>query len=96
MHSPLDSLVRREAPSEIRWGLERVRTILSELGDPHHVPAVIHVAGTNGKGSTAAFVDSVLRAAGVRSGLYTSPHLVHFAERIRIAGSPASPNMSRP
>lgn len=93
MHSPLDSLVRREAPSEIRWGLERVRTILSELGDPHHVPAVIHVAGTNGKGSTAAFVDSVLRAAGVRSGLYTSPHLVHFAERIRIAGSPASPDL---
>jgi dihydrofolate synthase/folylpolyglutamate synthase len=65
--------------------------MLCLLGDPHHTWTSIHVGGTNGKGTTAACVDAVLRAAGLRVGLYTSPHLVKFGERIRIGGSPAEP-----
>jgi len=60
--------------------------MLSSLGDPHRVPDFIHIGGTNGKGSTAAMVESVLRRGGLRTGLYTSPHLHEFAERIRISG----------
>jgi len=68
-------------------GLERMRAALAELGHPEaRVPAV-HVAGTNGKGSTCAMVDAVLRAAGFRVGLYTSPHLIRFNERIRLEGA---------
>jgi dihydrofolate synthase/folylpolyglutamate synthase len=58
------------------------------LGNPHLAVPVLHVAGTNGKGSTCAFAEAALRAAGLRTGLYTSPHLVHFCERIRIGGEP--------
>ncbi len=61
--------------------------LLAALGDPHrHLPPVIHVAGTNGKGSTVAFLRAFLEAAGYRVHVYTSPHLVRFAERIRVAG----------
>ncbi len=63
--------------------------MLRSLGDPHRVPDFVHIGGTNGKGSTAALVDSVLRQAGRSTGLYTSPHLSDFAERIRIDGEPA-------
>src|SRR5262249_42395715 len=63
---------------------------LSLLGDPHLAFPVLHVAGSNGKGSTCAFAEAALRAAGLRTGLYTSPHLVHFCERIRIAAEPVS------
>jgi dihydrofolate synthase / folylpolyglutamate synthase len=66
--------------------LERMRAALALRGHPEaHWPAV-HVAGTNGKGSTAAMLDAILRAAGYRTGLYTSPHLVDFCERIRVDG----------
>src|SRR5580698_8740984 len=61
--------------------------LLAKLGDPHKkMPPVIHVAGTNGKGSTCAFLRAMLEAAGYRVHVYTSPHLVHFHERIRVAG----------
>ncbi|MGE3623517.1 MAG: folylpolyglutamate synthase/dihydrofolate synthase family protein [Bdellovibrionales bacterium] len=61
--------------------------LLARLGDPHKkLPPVLHVAGTNGKGSTCAFLRAMLEAAGKRVHVYTSPHLVHFHERIRIAG----------
>ena len=67
-------------------GLERMKRLLAALGDPQEKLRCLHVAGTNGKGSVSAFAESVLRAAGHRTGLYTSPHLVEFAERIRIDG----------
>jgi dihydrofolate synthase/folylpolyglutamate synthase len=70
----------------IKLGLENVRRLLDALGNPHHRLACIHVAGTNGKGSVSAMLDSVGRAAGLRTGLYTSPHLVRFNERIQVSG----------
>jgi dihydrofolate synthase/folylpolyglutamate synthase len=70
----------------MKLGLERMRAALRLLGDPHRGYPVLHVAGTNGKGSTCAFAEASLRAAGLRTGLYTSPHLLHFCERIRIGG----------
>jgi dihydrofolate synthase / folylpolyglutamate synthase len=72
----------------MKLGLERMREALALLGDPHLAGPVLHVAGTNGKGSTCAFTDAALRAAGLRTGVFTSPHLVHFCERIRIGGEP--------
>jgi dihydrofolate synthase/folylpolyglutamate synthase len=66
--------------------LERMRAALALRGHPENAFAAVHVAGTNGKGSTAAMLESVLREAGRRTGLYTSPHLVDFAERIRAGG----------
>jgi dihydrofolate synthase/folylpolyglutamate synthase len=80
---------------EALWGLERrhskpglegTRELLAGLGNPEARFAAIHVAGTNGKGSVCALIERVLRAAGVRTGLYTSPHLVDFRERIRVNG----------
>jgi len=68
-------------------GLERMERLLAALGNPERSLRCLHVAGTNGKGSVCAFAESVLRATGLRTGLYTSPHLVRFAERIRINGS---------
>jgi len=67
-------------------GLDRVRRALAIRGNPERRFDVLHVGGTNGKGSTAAVLDAVLRAAGWRTGLYTSPHLVDFCERIRAGG----------
>src|SRR5918912_2455971 len=72
----------------MKLGLERMREAMELLGNPHLAVPVLHVAGTNGKGSTCAFAEAALRAAGLRTGLYTSPHLVHFCERIRIGGEP--------
>lgn len=69
-------------------GLDRVRAALAELDDPHRGLACVHVTGSNGKGSTCAMVESIARAAGLRTGLYTSPHLARFAERIRVGGEP--------
>lgn len=74
----------------IRWGLERTERLLGEVGDPHRRFASIHVGGTNGKGSVAAMAASVLGAAGLRTGLYTSPHLCAFRERIQVEGQPVS------
>lgn len=67
-------------------GLARIERALALRGNPERRLRVLHVAGTNGKGTTAAVTESVLRCAGVRTGLYTSPHLVDFAERIRAGG----------
>lgn len=69
-------------------GLERVVALLERLGNPeNHLPPVFHVAGTNGKGSTCAFLRAAVEAAGLKAHVYTSPHLVRFNERIRIAGT---------
>ncbi len=72
----------------MKLGLERMSRALQMRGAPHvHLP-VVHVAGTNGKGSVAAMVESAVRHAGLRTGLFTSPHLHRFAERLRIGGEP--------
>jgi dihydrofolate synthase/folylpolyglutamate synthase len=70
----------------VSLGLARMAEALARLGWPERRVPAVHIAGTNGKGSTAAMVDSILRAAGCRTGLFTSPHLARFTERIRIDG----------
>lgn len=71
-----------------RLGLDRMDALLEALGDPHRRLRAFHVAGTNGKGSTCATLDALLRARGLRVGRYTSPHLVDFRERILVDGAP--------
>lgn len=77
--------------SGMRPGLERIHALLDALGHPEAQLRILHVGGTNGKGSVSALADAILRAAGVRTGLYTSPHLLDVTERIRIDGAPISP-----
>ncbi|TFG62680.1 MAG: bifunctional folylpolyglutamate synthase/dihydrofolate synthase, partial [Gemmatimonadales bacterium] len=89
----LAELLARHPTHHVKWGLERIRFMLEELGRPELDLRAIHVAGTNGKGSVVVTSDAVLRAAGHRTGRYTSPHLVAFSERIVIDGNPASPDL---
>jgi dihydrofolate synthase/folylpolyglutamate synthase len=81
----LDELYRLERFG-IKLGLETITELLGHMGNPHRRFKTVHVTGTNGKGSVCAFIASVLRAAGHRVGLYTSPHLVRFNERIQVDG----------
>ena len=74
----------------MKFGLDNTRRLMSLLGEPHTSFSSIHVAGTNGKGSTSAMIESLLRTKGVRTGLFTSPHLVSFTERIRVNGEEIS------
>ena len=74
----------------IKVGLEHTNELLKQCGNPHLGLKTIHIAGTNGKGSTAAMIQAILRGNGLKVGLYTSPHLIRFNERIRINGSPIS------
>ena len=76
--------------SGVVWDLSRVERLLERLGNPQYAVRTIHVAGTKGKGSTAAMITSILKQAGYRTGLYTSPHLLSYTERIRIDGEPIS------
>ena len=69
-------------------GLEHTEELLKSIGSPQKRLKFIHIAGTNGKGSTSAHIESVLRKTGRKVGLYTSPHLINFNERIRINGVP--------
>jgi dihydrofolate synthase/folylpolyglutamate synthase len=85
----LDALYAR-IPLGMRLGLDPMRAACTLAGNPERAFHVVHVAGTNGKGSTCAMVESMARAAGKKTGLYTSPHLCRFAERIRIDGEPIS------
>jgi len=71
---------------EIHLGLHRIQALMGALGNPHRKFAVLHIAGTNGKGSVAAMSESILRHAGWTTGLYTSPHLVRLEERIQVNG----------
>ena len=73
-----------------RPGLSRTEELLAKLGNPERDMKFIHVAGTNGKGSTCSMLDSVLREAGYKVGLYTSPYIVRFNERMQINGEPIS------
>ncbi|MFQ5931927.1 MAG: bifunctional folylpolyglutamate synthase/dihydrofolate synthase, partial [Nitrospiraceae bacterium] len=74
----------------IKLGLDTIEALVGRLGRPHDRYQTLHVGGTNGKGSTAAMAAAVLQAAGYRVGLYTSPHLVDFRERIRVNGQAIS------
>ena len=78
--------VRAAAPGDFK--LERMQALLHLLGDPHLLLPLVHITGTKGKGSTAAMIASILRCAGLRVGLFTSPHLTHVEERIQIDGVP--------
>ncbi|MFI5119670.1 MAG: bifunctional folylpolyglutamate synthase/dihydrofolate synthase [Thermoanaerobaculia bacterium] len=80
-------------PQRIRPGLSRTRALLASLGNPESSFSSILIAGTNGKGSTAATISALLAAAGVRCGLYTSPHLVSVTERIRVNERDVSPDV---
>ena len=91
MTMPVDAILARLLalhPKRIDLSLDRVQRLLAALGSPEKkLPPVIHVAGTNGKGSTIAFLRAILEAAGQRVHVYTSPHLVHFNERFRLDGT---------
>ena len=86
LEEALDFLFARTTGG-VRFGLERTVALLDKLGDPHRAYPVIHVAGTNGKGSSLATAEALLRSRGLRVGKYTSPHLVDFRERIRVDGA---------
>lgn len=87
---PLQQTVESRLQSYARFGvdlgLDRIKALLETMGNPHQRVPMIHVAGTNGKGSVCAYLASVLSAAGYRTGRYTSPHLINWTERISIDG----------
>jgi dihydrofolate synthase / folylpolyglutamate synthase len=80
-----------ELKAGAKWGLENMQILLQALGNPERGQRFVHVAGTNGKGSTCAMIASILTQAGLRTGLYTSPHLIEPTERIQINGEPVTP-----
>lgn len=86
------ALLDARARFGMKPGLDAIRGLLRELGDPHLRLKVVHVGGTNGKGSVCAMIDAALLEAGHRTGLYTSPHLVSFRERIRVDGRDVAPD----
>ena len=90
-HGALEYLFARTTGT-FKFGLERTRALLAEMGDPHLAIPSLHVAGTNGKGSCVATAEAILRAKGLRVARYTSPHLVDFRERIVVGGVPISPD----
>src|ERR1700739_1997238 len=73
-------------PAAAKFNLENITILLERLGRPDRAYPCVHIAGTNGKGSTAAFLETILRDAGFRTGLNTSPHLERINERVRISG----------
>ncbi|NLB12897.1 MAG: bifunctional folylpolyglutamate synthase/dihydrofolate synthase, partial [Gammaproteobacteria bacterium] len=80
--------LQRIHPKEVELGLERVGQVAARLAPGRPGARVISVAGTNGKGSTVAFIEAIAGAAGLRTGAYTSPHLLRYNERVRIDGQP--------
>jgi dihydrofolate synthase/folylpolyglutamate synthase len=86
----IDSVIQPFQRFGVHMGLERIVKLLANLGNPHHQIPIIHVAGTNGKGSVCAYLSSVLTEAGYRTGRYTSPHLVDWTERICLNEQPIS------
>ncbi len=83
-------LLSRQPEHQVGPSLARIQALVELLGDPHRSAPVIHVTGTNGKGSTAIMIDALLRAQGLRTGRYSSPHLVDLAERIYVDGRPVT------
>lgn len=86
----IDVLLKPFQHFGVHLGLERIEKLLADLGNPHHLVPIIHVAGTNGKGSVCAYLSSILTEAGYRVGRYTSPHLVDWTERICVNEEPIS------
>ena len=84
MANSINSLLEPFQRFGVNLGLKRIKQLLADLGNPHHRVPIIHVAGTNGKGSVCAYLSSILTEAGYRVGRYTSPHLVHWTERITL------------
>ena len=80
-------IYQRIGASAYRPGLERIDKMVDYLGNPHNKFQSIHIAGTNGKGSTAHLIASVFQQSGYKVGLYTSPHLKDFSERVRVDGT---------
>src|SRR5438876_833878 len=76
----------------IKLGLTTMQRLLADMGEPQQAFPAVVVAGTNGKGSVCAFLASILEASGRRTGLYTSPHLVRYEERIAVDGMPVTPD----
>src|SRR3954470_12121272 len=85
----------RFAPGPGDLKLDRMRALLARLGDPHRRLRIVHVAGSKGKGSTAAMLAAVLRRAGYRTGLFTSPHLCRVEERFQFDDRPITPGELR-
>lgn len=85
----IDYIEQTDTPRQ-RYGLEKLKQALHRMGDPQDRVPYVHIAGTNGKGSTASMLSSILNHAGLRCGLYTSPHLQRYNERFQIAGEPIS------
>jgi dihydrofolate synthase/folylpolyglutamate synthase len=97
MHTASEQLTYPEAleflfprTTTIKFGLTTTRALLKAVGNPHEVMPSVHIGGTNGKGSVSTLIAAALREAGWRVGLYTSPHLIAFPERIRVDGVPIS------
>ncbi len=86
----IDSILKPFQTFGVHLGLERIQKLLANLGNPHHQVPVIHVAGTNGKGSVCAYLSSILTEASYRTGRYTSPHLIDWTERICLNEQPIS------
>ncbi len=84
------SLKKSSELAKAEFNLERMRTLMTLLGNPEQKYPILHVAGTKGKGSTSALMASALTAAGYKTGLYTSPHLQDYVERIQIDAQPIS------
>ena len=90
-NSSIETFLKKFERFGVNLGLEAIQHLLAELGNPHDRVPIIHVAGSNGKGSVCAYLSSVLTEAGYRVGRYTSPHLVSWCERICICDRPISP-----
>ena len=88
----VDSLLRPFQHFGVNLGLSRIVDLLAKLGNPHHQVPIIHVAGTNGKGSVCAYLSAVLTEACYKTGRYTSPHLVDWTERISVNEQPIDDN----
>ena len=95
-HDPFADLIEPFSRRGVDLGLDRLQAALAELGNPERRFAAVQVAGTNGKGSICTLVHQALLASGIHAGLYTSPHLVSWTERIRLGDTPiASPDLRR-
>jgi dihydrofolate synthase / folylpolyglutamate synthase len=89
-HPNIDAVLEQFSHFGVQLGLERIQRLLADLGNPHQQVPIIHVAGSNGKGSVCAYLSSILTEAGYRVGRYTSPHLVSWNERICLNETPIS------
>jgi dihydrofolate synthase/folylpolyglutamate synthase len=83
-----DALEYIHGTRKLGWklGLENIKTLLGMLGSPHEKLKYVHVAGTNGKGSTVAFISNILIEGGYKTGMFISPYIEHFTERIQVNG----------